>query len=228
MAAASRKTDLLRPLLSLRGRPQSRARHPAPRPPDAHRRMGIAEPTRALAPSCGHVIRRSKHPGAGPASHAGRTARTALPHRDASRVEPPWSGEGSVRPLAVANAAGPVAAIRRAQPAATLAQNLGEGCLPCASPQRRNPWAIKRGKAVAAPGEPITGVMAGLRPLQGAWRAAVRPDARGRWAAHVSLFWLRSAGGYEPGLSGAGSDGPGSRGASDRGRTPGNVRRGIG
>ena len=145
----------------------------------------FAELTRALAPSCGHVLRRRKHPGADPASHAGRTARTALSHRDAYRVEPAWNGEGSVRPLAVANDVGPVEDIRRTQPEATLAAKLGRRLPAVRIPQRRNPWAIKRGKAAAAPGELITGVLAGWWPLQWglaglgtAGRARARGDLR--------------------------------------------------
>jgi len=106
----------------------------------------------------GHVLRRSKHPDAGPACHAGRSARTATSQRDASRVLPAWSGEGSVRPLAVANTAGPVAAICRAQPAAHLGGKTGVAVVWRAYPPTAHPWAIKRGKAAAAPGEPITGI----------------------------------------------------------------------
>ena len=168
--------------------------------------MGIAEHTRALAPSCGHVLRRRKHPGADPASHAGRTARTALSHRDASRVKPPWSGEGSVRPLAVANDVGPVEAIRRTQPAATLAAKLGRGLPAVRIPRRRNPWAIKRGKAAAAAGEPAHRGAGGV-----AAAPAGRLAGRGTAGRARALGYLRTyhyfgydrAGGHEPGLSGA-------------------------
>jgi len=77
------------------------------------------------------------------------------------RIEtrPEWSRPGVAKDLCdrwqVANDVGPVAAIRRTQPAATLAAKLGRGLPAARSPQRRNPWAIKRGKAAAAaPGEP--------------------------------------------------------------------------
>ena len=169
--------------------------------------MGIAEHTRALAPSCGHVLRRRKHPGADPASHAGRTARTALSHRDASRVKPPWSGEGSVRPLAVANDVGPVEAIRRTQPAATLAAKLGRGLPAVRIPPTAQPLGDQAGQGGGGRrASPLTGVLAELRPLQrGAWRAAVRPDVRGRWATlrTYHYFGYDRAGGHEPGLSGA-------------------------
>jgi hypothetical protein len=180
----------------------------------------FAEPTRALAPSRGHVLRRRKHPGAGPASHAGRTARTPISHRDASRVEPAWSGEGSVRPLAsgkrrrAGGSHSPHAACGhpggktwarvacRAQPptAQPVGDQAGQGG-GGGTGRARSPGCWRScGRSRGGPGGPRYG-----RTCAGAGRPA-----------HVSLFWLRSAGGHEPGLSGARWDGPGSRGASDR------------